>query len=145
MNYSLSNWVDGNLEIQRDLEAVVGDLQKGKFSLMYHGRDCIYEEAHACISSNKDSPDVINGQMNSYRSDGFPEHEGMVATGLIIRDHNTKKTVSFAQKWWEQVRLCSKRDQLSFNYTLWKYPMDVNVMDFNNIIKNYFNWGSHHT
>lgn len=143
LDYDLSIWIDGCFEIRCDLDAFVEAFHKGKFSLMSHGRDCTYEEAQACISNNKDSPDIINGQMNSYRSDGLPEHEGMVATGLIIRDHNNKETVQFTQKWWEQVRLCSKRDQLSFNYTLWKYPMDVNVMDFDNIIAGYFHWGNH--
>lgn len=143
LDCDLSIWIDGNFEIRCDLDAFVGAYHKGNFSLMSHGRDCIYDEAHACISHNKDNADIINGQMNGYRSKGFPEHFGMVATGLIIRNHGNKEIVNFTQKWWEQVRLCSKRDQLSFNYILWKYPLDINIMDFNNIITNYFDWGNH--
>ena len=143
LDYDLSIWIDGNFEIRCDLDAFVDAFHKGNFSLMSHGRSCTYHEAQACITYNKDGADTIRGQMSGYRSEGFPENFGMVATGLIIRDHGHKEIVNFTQKWWEQVRTCSKRDQLSFNYTLWKNPIDVNVMDFDNIVTNYFDWQNH--
>ncbi len=143
LDYDLSMWIDGSFEIKCHLNEFVNAYHKGTFSVMDHGRDCVYTEAKACITKGKDKDVVIQRQMNSYRQQGYPEHNGMVATGLIIRNHGIKKNIVFSQQWWKELRLNSKRDQLSFNYTLWKYPIDVNIMDFQAITQNLFGWGKH--
>jgi hypothetical protein len=143
LDCDLSVWVDGNFEIKCYLDAFIEEYHKGNFSVSSHGRDCTYDEAHACITYGKDRDEIIKSQMKGYRNQGFPEHFGMVATGLTIRNHGIKNNIKFAQNWWKEVRLGSKRDQLSFNYTLWKHPIDINIMDFNSVINKYFMWGKH--
>lgn len=92
--YDISIWVDGNIEIQRDLVSFIKqyDLDKCPLYVRVHPcRRCIYEEAKACIALGKDSKEVIENQIAKYRDDGYPANAGMFETCVVLRQHvNTK-------------------------------------------------------
>jgi len=91
-------------------------------SLANHpSRDCIYEEAKKCYK--RDNPNTIKKQMEFYEKEGCPKHNGLIASGIVIRRHHRKNLEDHCQKWWEQLLKYSFRDQLSFNYVLWKYKL----------------------
>jgi hypothetical protein len=41
------------------------------------------------------------------------------------------------EKWWEMILNYSKRDQLSFNYIVWKYKLNYTTLLWNNIENNF--------
>jgi hypothetical protein len=92
-------------------------------------RDCIYKEAKKCIAKRLDDPKIIQKQMNFYKKNGYPKNNSLVACGIIIRKHNRKNVEEHCERWWNQVKKWSFRDQLSFNYILWKYNL-VNINYF---------------
>lgn len=125
-----SIWLDGHLQ-PHDLRI----LDRSGFWLMKHPtRNCIYQEAQECITLRKDNPATINEQMNRYRLDGYPENNGLSATGVLIRD-NTKENNDFNEFWWHQVKTGSVRDQLSFNYCAWKTGLEFDQFPFLQDIK----------
>jgi len=85
----------------------------------------------------------LEGQVEGYRLEGYPERNGLAASGLMIRNHNSKKVDEFMNRWWEEIRLKSKRDQLSFNYVLWKQPISVGYCNFSHTFTSDFSWGRH--
>jgi len=112
------------------------------FSISRHpDRDCLYEEARACIALGKDNADVINSQVYGYRLDGFPKRAGLVASGVIIR---SSPHITFENAWWEEVRLKSCRDQLSFPVIARSTGLDYQVMPFEELMKNFFLWHDDH-
>ena len=105
--------IGGQIELGMDLNKVV---MTHDMSVPKHPtRDCVYQEANACIMLGKDDTDVINEQMDRYEADGYPEGNGMVQTGITFRKY-TEAVVELGDMWWNQVNIGSKRDQLSFNY-----------------------------
>ena len=138
--YDLSIWIDGSVLIDCDLNNFI--------DVNYHGEDivvpsnpyrsCVYEEADECIKLKKDSQDIIKKQMEDYKSEGYPEENGLVGTRLMIRNHRSKKVEEFMNSWWNEVNLKSKRDQLSFNFVLWKHPLSVKYLNFKKILSTYF-------
>lgn len=125
-----SVWIDGHLQPQ-DLTL----FDRSGFWLMKHPtRTCIYQEAQECITLRKDNPATINEQVNRYRLDGYPESNGLSATGVLIRD-NTPENNAFNEFWWHQVRTGSVRDQLSFNYSAWKTGLKFDRFPFLHNIK----------
>jgi hypothetical protein len=58
--------------------------------------------------------------MKRYRDDKFPENCGLVQTNIVIRRHNDAYSKELMEKWWDELSKYSHRDQLSFNYALWK-------------------------
>jgi len=129
--YDLSIWVDGSVSINCDLNIFLDENYHGEDIVLHTHpiRSCIYEEAEICIAIDKDDHEIINKQMEGYRSEGYPEGNGLVSTRLIIRNHRSKKVKEFMNSWWNEVNLKSKRDQLSFNYVLWKHQLSVGYCD----------------
>lgn len=117
-------WVDGNIKIkipENELWDMLGDndimVHKHEF------RDCVYQEAAAILNYRLDSPDIIARQVERYKKDNYPEHNGLAETGILIR-RNTDKVKELNRMWWEEISRCSKRDQMSFDYCCWKLGIE---------------------
>ena len=110
-------WIDGN---QLPNGSATPILQSAPFGVFRHPyRSCIYDEAVKCKELGKDRSEVIERQMNRYRHEGYPSHNGLAETSCIYRFHNQLiKLIN--EKWWNQIINGSYRDQLSLNYVLWK-------------------------
>ena len=103
-----------------------------KIDMAMHDRGIrkgVYDEAAACKRKGKDEPKLIDRQMEFYRKEGLPSNTGILSTGIIIRKHNRPNVEEHCEKWWEQIKRWSHRDQLSLNYVLWKYNL-VNISSF---------------
>jgi Protein of unknown function (DUF616) len=120
--YAAWIWVDGNLSLKVDPQLLVHtSLQQCDLSTFaYPGaRDCLYDEAAACIRRGKDDEGLIESQIARYRSEGFPSHCGLTETSILVR-RNTPAIRRFNEQWWRELETGSRRDQLSFNYVAWK-------------------------
>jgi hypothetical protein len=104
-------------------------------------RTCLYAEGQACIDYKKDSESTIFPQLEKYKKDGYPEDNGLSANGIIVRVNN-HEVRDFCNKWWEEVSNGSCRDQLSFNYALWKSPVVLTYIPFKKMYK-YFKLHKH--
>ncbi|MBE6485702.1 MAG: glycosyltransferase [Methanosphaera stadtmanae] len=120
--YDYSIWIDANFDIIGSLKQYITKYSKtNKFLAIKHDlRDCIYEEAETCIEMQKDSEDIINLQIEKYRQLDYPEHNGLIASGILFRDHHDDKVIKLCEDWFDEVTNYSRRDQLSFNYVCWR-------------------------
>lgn len=108
-----SIWIDSTITLLKPPESLVR-LVKGEVGVFHHWeRNCLYDEAVAC--QTLDDPNIINLQMERYRSKGFPAHAGLAMCGIIIRK-NTDKVNRLNEQWWAEICRGSRRDQLSFPY-----------------------------
>ena len=121
-DYEWSIWVDGSLLITQDLSALLREVE-------HHGplgvygqikRDCLYQAAANCIDKQRDDPQVINQQINKYRQQGYPAHNGLVASGVLVRRHHQPDVVELMEAWWQELLDHSHRDQLSLDYVCWQ-------------------------
>lgn len=123
-DYEFSVWVDANTRLTGNINEFVNKNCSKEQAVLYVGkhpnRDCIYKEGNACIGLKKDTKENIEKQLNAYRKEGFPEHYGLPQTCILLRYHNEESCKKLMETWLEQVRDYSHRDQLSFNYALWK-------------------------
>ena len=121
-DYEYSLWVDASTKIEVPDFNILFEryLSDHDFALHSHPeRTCIYEEAKKCIEIKKDKEEIITEQMNKYRQEGFPENFGLNNCGILFR-HHTLEVKKFCELWWNEIENHSKRDQLSFNYVVWK-------------------------
>lgn len=128
-DYDVSLWVDGNLQILKDLKGFISQYPLNEdiffYTRKHPSRDCAYKEASAVLKMKKDIPAIVNEQMNQYKKDGFPCKYGLEETNVILRLHNSLKCQILDNLWAEQILRKSHRDQLSFDYCRWK--TDVNI------------------
>ena len=124
--YDISIWVDANMDVKGNLNDYLKNFDFNKYSVFipeHPARKCIYKEKTACVSLKKITGDGIklaDKQMARYKAEKFPENDGLVQTNIVIRKHNTEYCKKLMELWWNELKDYSHRDQLSFNYALWK-------------------------
>jgi hypothetical protein len=142
--YSTSLWVDGSIEVLGGVKEFIDQNLKDYFAIPKHpDRICVYEEAEAVIRLNKDAPEIVERQINEYRNNGYPSNNGMVQSGIIIRNHNDKRCIMLSEIWWKEVKEYSKRDQLSFNYCIWKKNVTIDILNPNIMVSENFQIWKH--
>ena len=145
--YDISIWVDGNILIKDDLNTFLNkecNTENNIFIPQHPIRQCTYDEAKECIKLKKDTKENIEPQVKRYKLEGFPLKKGMVQSNIIVRRHNSQNCIRLMEQWWNELYNGSHRDQLSFNYVLWKNP-DIKITLLPKSIYNseFFFWGRH--
>lgn len=139
-DYEYTIWIDGSVIVKKNkiIEIIASYLKEHDIATFMHpDRKCIYEEAEACIALKKDSSDIIKIQIENYKRTGYPEKNGLISSGIILRRNSSPEIVAINEQWWEQINKFSKRDQLSFNYVAWKNNLKYKVIP-GNIYENYY-------
>ena len=141
--YDISIWIDGNIDILEDPTPLINEYC---VEVPEHpARNCIYKEGKECIAQRKDTSTNINKQLNRYKKEGFPNNYGLIQSGIIIRRHNNEKCIKLMNAWWNEIEKGSHRDQLSFNYVLWKNnDIDIFYLDKTLFKSKYFYWNKGH-
>lgn len=130
--YEISIWVDGNVLIAKNLTELSEKYLSGVNLVVpdhatssFEPHDCVYDEVKTLIRLNEkgkfqDDTEILRRQAEQYRKSGYPEHNGIAWTFLLLRKHNESDVVQFDEDWWRELEQWSKRDQMSFNYVAWK-------------------------
>ena len=146
--YELSIWVDGSIKLTKDVNLFLKEKCSGKENVYipeHPQRKCIYAEMEACIKQKKDIEANIAPQRSRYRKEGFPQNYGLVQSNIIVRRHNAPDCIRLMDTWWEELRNGSHRDQLSFNYAMWKnQDVKVKFLDKTTCESPYFKWDKSH-
>ncbi len=120
-DHEVTLWLDGTLHLLEDPAAIAAryladsDIVTNK----HPERSCIYDEAAVCAQYHKDVPEKIWNQVNRYLEMGYQKGKGLSETSAVLRK-NTPEIVSFNEAWWSEISLGSRRDQLSFDFLVWK-------------------------
>lgn len=149
-NYKYSIWIDSNIDITNNiLEERISELIKNNETISagtHFSRHCIYQEAKTCIDLQKDEPGLILKQIKFLKQKKYPKNNGLFETGVIFRKHNDLKVIKTMEDWWWMIRNFSKRDQLSFNYALWKNKLKCKkLFPINNRLVSCFVFNTHNT
>lgn len=156
-NYEYSLWIDGNILIQEDINELVPEyLKDSNLAVHDHNlnvldpRNCVYQEAEVIFyfgkknGNYKDDPIIIKDQMERYIKDQYPLNNGLAVTMQLLRRHNKKDCIKAMEQWWEEIKYGSKRDQLSFNYSMWKTNTPfVYLMGDSRANKHFLHMGKH--
>lgn len=125
----ISIWQDGCVElVPEKIAELVSYLADNDFAMFAHPwRDCVYGEAEAVINQGKAPAPLVQAQISRYRRAGYPEHNGLVQTTVMVRRH-TAAAARLNDAWWSELTRFTNRDQLSFNYACWKNEMRYSVI-----------------
>jgi len=143
--YNCSLWVDANFQIRDNLEDYINEYIGNSSMICFDHpyRNCIYQEAEICIAIKKDSASAINPQINKYKNENYPKEQGLISSGLLFRRHNDPDVIKLMNDWWNEIRMYSRRDQLSFNYVCWKNKFQYEMCDLFYFGNKYFIYKMH--
>ena len=120
--YDYSVWVDGKLEIIGDFVDYIERYRDTRPILCFNHYvdDCVYAEVATCKQLKKDDPATMDQQVQQYREEGYPSHNGLIESAILVRELHDEGLIKVMTTWWDEVLHKSFRDQLSFNYACWK-------------------------
>lgn len=132
-NYDQSVYIDANYLIIADFTRSLKSYLKNYSMLcfdhnqtVFDKRDCIYKEYHELMEMAhkfgvyRDDPIAMTNQINFFKKENYPINNGLIFAAVLTRNHNDPKVIELMELWWSFVKNGSKRDQLSFNYCVWK-------------------------
>lgn len=110
-----SIYLDANIELLVEPQVLIDEYLKYKDIAVFNhiGRQCVYDEADACVQLGKEDPKILAEQIKSYAKQGYPQQNGLMECGVIIRRH-TERINDLNEKWWAHYCRYGRRDQLSF-------------------------------
>ena len=127
-NYEYSVYVDCKRNSVIDFKWLLDfmESQSDFITRRHKTRDCVYDEGRICIEKRIDDEATILEQLDFYRSEGYPAHNGLHYSYILLRRH-TEKMKEFSRLWWGQLERYSFRDQISLPYVAWKYDMKISI------------------
>lgn len=124
--YNQYIYIDGNLTIRKSLSDYAERYFHGGLLLHTHRtRDCLFEEAKTVIKLGVDDRQTVVDQMRRYSMEGMIRRYGLFQNAFLVRDNSVN---GFCEKWFEEVKGGSYRDQLSLPYCIWKHKPQISVM-----------------
>lgn len=130
-------WIDGCIEIKKDLNEFINLLPKNDIVVGSHPINrSLGRELHACISMNKDDVDTMVEQVEDYGEFPIPDFP---QNTIILR----RKDIPATDAWWNEVKNKSKRDQLSFGWSMYKSNQEYGTYPWS-LAEQYFNWHKYH-
>lgn len=140
----MSLWVDGCLTPRQNVRQMAEYLLNGHDICMFEHqeRNCVYQEVEACIKLQKDIPDLIRKQVQRYRDDSYPYHNGLAETTAVFRRH-TPLIQQLNELWWSEIREHCARDQISVDYCCWKLGIEYAHFEGTRTESPHFTWRPH--
>lgn len=122
--YEYSVYMDANIQIVNSdfYQRIFAKIEKeiSLSGIKHPFRDCPYNEGYAVFTYGLDSFFAIIRTLRFLKKENFPKHYGMFEANVILRKHSDKKIQKQCEDWWDLINHYSKRDQLTYSYTLWK-------------------------
>lgn len=125
LNHDVFIWHDANMHQVASLKPLLASVDKPMAFLNHPSRNCVVEEIEAIAAFKRGNVEEVCRQVQEYLSEGMPPQFGLWECGVNIK-FNTPEVREFTHEWFNNMDKGSYRDQLSFAYTMWKNPIDIN-------------------
>lgn len=130
--YTYSLWMDANIQINtstvyNQISSLISE-ETMVASLWHHERDCIYSEAIEVLAHQIEHELPVYRWISILKREHYPRHQGLFETGVLFRQHNKPIVQKMDNLWWQCIERYSRRDQLSFSYSLWKNHLDCKYL-----------------
>ena len=141
--YKYTLWIDGDTYLRTSVLELIKKYLKD-FDIVvskHHVRNTIYQEANVCIKNRQDNASKIQEQIGLYKKSQL-KLDKLWECPFILRKNN-KKIEKFNNYWWSEICRHSKRDQISFAYTVRKLNLKVDIFEGTMVSSNYFKKSPH--
>ncbi len=145
-DYDISIYFDSNFKIIEDLNIFLIRILSPKYNiycLEHPERNSVFNETYAVVQHIKEKESIASIVREKYKKEKYPDENGLIEGCLIIRKHNENDSIYLMNKWYEEINNYSHRDQLSFNYVLWKTRLKIKYIAKNYALQYFFQNTTH--
>ena len=136
--YELSLYIDSIYILLGNLNNLIIRVLSPNINIMnleHRTRNNIHDEFKQVLLLGKDKKEMIQKIKEKYKAEKFPDNLGLGDNSIILRRHNEKNCINLMEKWWEEIKSFSSRDQISFGYVLWKEKQKIKYIAKNFVFK----------
>jgi mannosyltransferase OCH1-like enzyme len=111
------------------VDAMINVILHNPINMIHVNHPCrkkITEEATVVVKSKLEHNHNVQMILDMHKKDNFKDDVGLTETALLIRKY--KNIINFSEEWLKCVTICI-RDQISFNYILWKHHVSSLCLD----------------
>jgi len=141
-HYDISVYFDANVNPNMiGLETMINMVRNNPIDVihvLHPDRTTIKDEAAIVVQQQLEYHHNVQKIIDMHQRDKFNDDVGLSETALLIRKH--KSIIRFNEEWTKCIKMCI-RDQISFNYLLWKYKISSFGVD--NVNKNIYTKNKH--
>uniref|UniRef100_A0A6C0KW25 Uncharacterized protein n=1 Tax=viral metagenome TaxID=1070528 RepID=A0A6C0KW25_9ZZZZ len=141
-HYDISVYIDANvIPNMVALETMINMVRNNPIDVihvMHPDRIMIKDEANVVIQQQLEYRHNVQKIIDMHQRDKFKDDVGLSETALLVRKY--KNIIAFNEEWTKCINICI-RDQISFNYLLWKYNISAVAVD--NINKKIYTKNKH--
>ena len=131
--YDAALYVDGNIRLlgpSRDFIAAFVTSGAALGLYPHPLRTTVADEARACLQQAKlADPAAVQAERQFHAAEGFPDDQGLMESGILLKNHTAPGLDAAMALWWEQFERFGTRDQISLPYVLWKTGLPVQWHD----------------
>ncbi len=129
-NSVITIWLDANLVNLKIPSDVVSTVLAGRScAVVVHGdRTSIREEIDVVVQLGLENETLTSGYYKDISRQGFKDDVGLAATMFLVRDHSDPKVRAGNCFWWSVISSGLRRDQVSFNFAMWKAEVQLNYL-----------------
>lgn len=123
-NYNKTLYVDGNIVFKKPIyKKDIDNILKNKDIVCFNhpDRNTVLSESIAVVKLNVDKKENTDKILEIIRKNNFLDNIGLTETCILFRNHKNIK--EFSEEWEKLIKICI-RDQISFDYLLWKYKIN---------------------
>lgn len=145
-DYDILLWMDGAVTFKKNIKDFINtylDKKDVLVAFMHGERDNIKDEAYACYRFNKESKGNINRILKFYEDEKYLFDNGLIESTVYIKRPKDKIVQETMRLWFSMILNYSTRDQLSFNYCIYKTGLKVKWINEKAFSNKWFNWDNH--
>jgi hypothetical protein len=140
--YQESLWIDNRIVLKKSPESLLRKwLHSNDIALISHsGRASVRAEFAAVLHWHLDDPARVREQLSVMEAIAPTVLDEVPYWSAIIARRNSARVNSAMRIWMDFVLRYSRRDQLSFNYTIQKQSLPVEVLELDNRQSEWHEW-----
>lgn len=143
--YNILLWMDAAVSFKKKIRDFINYYldDKHDFVAFRHGvRDNIKDEAYECVKLGKETKENVFNILNFYKKNNYPDDNGLIESTVFIK-RNSEVVKETMKIWFDMILNYSHRDQLSFNYCIFKTDLNVKWINKKVFDNEWFNWERH--
>ncbi|CAM9174121.1 unnamed protein product, partial [Choristocarpus tenellus] len=126
--YSVTVWVDACFIIsapdfvQRSVAFLNEEAADFAVFRHAHASNVAEDAVRAYALAHKYRGQLVLQQEARYTEEGFPDDQGLLAGGFLVRLGSSSRVSLAMDLWWREIQSGSFQDQISLPYVRWKQP-----------------------
>lgn len=145
--YDISIWIDGAIEIRNKITDFLQnccDLDHYDMVVFNHSkRNCVYKEADSIVEFRKEDIEKVRKAVAFLKRENYPLEMGLTETGIMVRKTKSELLDKAMILWFDLLKKYTKRDQLMFDYSIYKKGIKIKRLNYSVYDNPWFVWKKH--